>query len=450
MDHETLLIVDDDEGIRSQLALAFSAELNCLQAGTADDALEIIRRDKPDVVALDITLSPYEGAKDGLSLLTDILAIDPTTKVIMVTGDTDTSSALSAISRGAFDYYQKPIKLEELRIVVSRALYIQKLERENHRLSEELARTSPGPELSGDSLPMQEVFRMIRTVAPSDYAVLITGESGTGKELAAHAIHDASPRSSGTFVTINCSAIPDKLLESELFGHEKGAFTDAVSQKRGKFELAAGGTLFLDEVGDLPTQLQVKLLRFLQDRKVERLGSTKTIEIDTRVISATNRPLDELVGSGDFREDLFYRISVINIHMPPLRQRIDDILLLAKTFLRVAAREQNRTALNLSSKAEAALLRYSWPGNVRELENKIRRAVLLSSGKSVEVLDLGLAIAAGEEPDLATARDVAEKQAIVDALTRSRGTVSKAAKALGVSRTTLYGLLRKHGIHQEQ
>jgi len=450
MDGETLLIVDDDEGIRTQLALAFSGELNCLLAGTADEALELVRLEKPDVVALDITLSPYEGAVDGLSLLTDILAVDSTTKVIMVTGDTDTSSALSAISRGAFDYYQKPIKLDELRVIVSRALYIQKLERENLRLAEALAHASPSPELLGDSSPMREVFRMIRTVAPSDYSVLITGESGTGKELAAHAIHFASPRAAGPFIPINCSAIPDKLLESELFGHEKGAFTDAVSQKRGKFELASEGTLFLDEVGELPIQLQVKLLRFLQDRKIERLGSTQTIEIDTRVISATNRSLEELVKTGEFREDLFYRISVINIHMPPLRQRIDDILFLANTFLKVTAYEQNRADLRLSSNAEAALLRYPWPGNVRELENKIRRAVLLSNGKSIKALDLGLDTAASEAPDLATARDAAEKIAIVDALTRNQGTVSKTAKALGVSRTTLYGLLRKHGIQQEQ
>lgn len=450
MDGETLLIVDDDEGIRSQLALAFSDELNCLLAGTADEALALVNLEKPDVVALDITLSPYEGAVDGLSLLTDILAVDSTTKVIMVTGDSDTSSALSAISRGAFDYYQKPIKLDELRVIVSRALYIQKLERENRRLAEALAHASPSPELLGDSLLMREVFRMIRTVAPSDYSVLITGESGTGKELAAHAIHNASPRAAGPFIPINCSAIPDKLLESELFGHEKGAFTDAGSQKRGKFELAEGGTLFLDEVGEIPTPLQVKLLRFLQDRKIERLGSTRTIEIDTRVISATNRSLDELVKTGEFREDLYYRISVINIHMPPLRKRIDDILILANTFLKVTATEQNRAGMRLSSKAEAALLRHPWPGNVRELENKIRRAVLLSNGKSVKALDLGLDTAASEATDLATARDAAEKSAIVEAMTRNQGIVSKTAKALGVSRTTLYGLLRKHDIQQEQ
>jgi two-component system NtrC family response regulator len=450
MDGDKLLIIDDDEGIRSQLALAFSDELICLQAGTAAEALQLFHREKPDVVALDITLSPYEGAVDGLSLLTDMLAAEPLTKVIMVTGDTDTRTALDAIDRGAFDYYQKPIELHELRVVVRRALYLQKLERENRRLADRLASAPAGPELWGESPPMQEVFRLIRTVAPSDYTVLITGESGTGKELCARAIHEASHRAGKPFIPINCGAIPEKLLESELFGHEKGAFTDAVAQKRGKFELAHQGTLLLDEVGELPTQLQVKLLRFLQDQKVERLGSTKLLEVDVRIISATNRSLEELVKAEQFREDLFYRVSVINIRMPPLRERGDDILLLARSFLRIAAGEQKRDRLKLSSPAEAALRGYAWPGNVRELENKIRRAALLAAGNSIRPADLGLDLAAVSGQDLGSVRDQAERQAIIQSLSRHRGNVTRTARELGVSRTTLYGLMRKHDIHQDR
>ncbi len=450
MESDKLLIIDDDEGIRTQLCLAFSKDLTCYSAGSADEALDVFRREKPQVVALDITLSPYEGAVDGLTLLTEILSIAPETKVIMVTGDTDTSTALQAIGRGAFDYYQKPIELDELRVVVQRALYLQKLERENKRLADELARQSPTSALLGGGAAMQEVFGLIRTVAPSDYAVLLTGESGTGKELAARAIHEASPRVSGPFVPINCGAIPEKLLESELFGHEKGAFTDAVAQKRGKFEVANGGTLFLDEVGELPTPLQVKLLRFLQDQKIERLGSTRQVEINVRVISATNRDLEECVKEGSFREDLFYRISVINIHMPPLRDRGDDILLLAHTFVQTVAREQNREGISLSAQAESALRRFRWPGNVRELENRIRRAVLLSSGQVIRPADLGLDDKTAPAQALSDIRDEAEKQAIVDTLARHQGNVTRAARELGVSRTTLYGLLRKHQVEQDR
>ena len=450
MESDKLLIIDDDEGIRTQLCLAFSKDLTCYSAGGADEALDVFRREKPQVVALDITLSPYEGAVDGLTLLTEILSIAPETKVIMVTGDTDTSTALQAIGRGAFDYYQKPIELDELRVVVQRALYLQKLERENKRLADELARQSPSSAMLGEGAAMQEVFGLIRTVAPSDYAVLLTGESGTGKELAARAIHEASPRVSGPFVPINCGAIPEKLLESELFGHEKGAFTDAVAQKRGKFEVANGGTLFLDEVGELPTPLQVKLLRFLQDQKIERLGSTRQVEINVRVISATNRDLEECVKEGSFREDLFYRISVINIHMPPLRDRGDDILLLAHTFVQTVAREQNREGISLSVQAESALRRFRWPGNVRELENRIRRAVLLSSGQVIRPADLGLDDKTAPAQALSDIRDEAEKQAIVDTLARHQGNVTRAARELGVSRTTLYGLLRKHQVEQDR
>jgi two-component system NtrC family response regulator len=450
MDSEKLLIVDDDEGIRTQLALAFRDEIKCLQAGTAEEAMDVFSKEKPNVVALDITLSPYEGATDGLDLLTDILAAEPMTKVIMVTGDTDTATALQAVQFGAFDYYQKPINLDELRVVVRRALYLQKLESENRRLADQLAHQSPSGEMWGESSVMQEVFGMIRTVAASDYAVLISGESGTGKELTARAIHRQSQRADGPFVPINCGAIPEKLLESELFGHERGAFTDAVAQKRGKFELAHGGTLFLDEVGELPTALQVKILRFLQDQKVERLGGTKPVEVSVRIICATNRSLDRDVKSGRFREDLYYRISVININMPPLRERGEDILLLARAFLRVAGRQQGRDNLAISSRAENALRRYPWPGNVRELENKIRRAVLLCRGASIGATDLGLESASGATADLASVRDHAEKHAILQAMTRHGGNVTRAARDLGVSRTTLYDLMRKHDIKHDK
>ena len=450
MTPDKLLIIDDDEGIRSQLALAFSDELGCLAAGTAAEALAVFARERPAVVLLDITLSPFEGAADGLDVLSDILAAAPGTKVIMVTGDTHIKTALEAIARGACDYYQKPIKLEDLRVVVRRALHLHKLESENRRLADELAKVSPSPELWGESPAMQEVFRLIRTVSPSDYAVLITGESGTGKELAARAIHHQSPRKDGPFVAINCGAIPEKLLESELFGHERGAFTDAVAQKRGKFELANGGTLFLDEVGELPTPLQVKLLRFLQDQKIDRLGGTRPIEVNVRIISATNQSLEDLVKTGQFREDLFYRVSVININLPPLRERGDDIILLAQAFLRIAAREQKREPLTMSPRAETAVRRYRWPGNVRELENKIRRAALLARSNSVGPADLGLEESARAAKDLGAARDEAEQRAILQSLAGHEGNVTRAARELGVSRTTLYGLMRKHGIQSEK
>jgi two-component system NtrC family response regulator len=456
MSADKLLIIDDDEGIRAQLALAFSEDFTCVSAGSAQEALEVFARERPSIVLLDITLSPYEGATDGLDVLSDLLATEPGTKVIMVTGDTHTRTALEAIARGACDYYQKPINLDELRVVVRRAAHLQKLETENRRLARELAQVSPSPELWGDSPPMKEVFRLIHTVAPSDYTVLVTGESGTGKELAARAIHLQSPRRDGPFVVINCGAIPEKLLESELFGHERGAFTDAVAQKRGKFELADQGTLFLDEVGEIPTALQVKLLRFLQDQLVERLGGTSPIAVNVRIISATNRPLGKLVKEGYFREDLFYRISVINITLPPLRERGDDILLLARAFLSSAAALQNRPRLTLSPLALEAIRRYKWPGNVRELENRIRRAALLAGAESVGPADLGFGARAETEDegddllDLAAIRDEAERRAIMQSLARHDGNVSRVARRLGVSRTTLYGLMRKHGIETDR
>jgi two-component system NtrC family response regulator len=350
------------------------------------------------------------------------------------------------------DFYQKPINLEELRTIIRRALYIQKLERENRSIHDLLGQKYALGTILGDSPPMREVFRLIETVANTDYTVLITGSSGTGKELAARAIHDKSNRRSRPFVAINCGAIPEELLETELFGHEKGAFTGAQFKKDGKFEVANRGTVFLDEIGDLSGKLQVKLLRFLQDHIIERVGSTKLIELDVRVLAATNSNLETAVADRRFREDLFYRLSVINIHLPDLKDREDDRQLLAEYFLRLFGEENNKRRLSFSARANSAMLAHSWPGNVRELENRIKRAVILSHGPKIEPDDLGLKkadlAAGGETLDLNAARERVERETIAKAMALAGGNVSKAAKLLGTSRTTLYYLLDKVGLNK--
>ncbi len=447
-DH-TILIIDDDQGIREQLQWSLEPDYRVIAASSAAEAVELCSAESPDLVLLDITLSERESEPSGLDILPRLTANDPFRKIIMVTGSTDSRHPLDAVEQGVVDYYQKPIDLDELKTIVDRALYVQRLERENREYREQLARKTRVEDIIGDSQAMHEVFHLIETVAATDYMVLITGSSGTGKELVARAIHEKSDRRERPFVPINCGAIPEELLESELFGHEKGAFTGAQFRKEGKFEVANEGTIFLDEIGDLSGKLQVKLLRFLQDHTIERVGSTKMIELNVRVLAATNTDLEASVADRSFREDLFYRLSVINIRLPDVKDRGDDIRLLAEYFLSRFAEENKKKRLSYSAAAYQALMTHDWPGNVREMENRIKRAVILSKGPKIEPHDLGLdAVAAdGKLPDLnlAAARERIERDTVARAMAITGGNVSKAAKLLGTSRTTLYYLLDKTG-----
>lgn len=450
MNKDKILIVDDEEGIRTQLLWALRSEYEVWQADSASPAISITKSESPNLVLLDLALSSSQAEPDGLELLSMLLEIDPFLKVIMVTAHDERTNALKAILRGAHDFYAKPVNVDELKIIVKRALYVQKLERENRELSEELQRLHKFEEIVGSSEKMEQVYKTVLRVAPTDATVLVVGESGTGKELVARAIHRLSSRSSKPFVTINCGAIPPNLLESELFGHEKGAFTDAYIQRKGKFETAEGGTIFLDEIGELPLPLQVKILRFLQEREIERVGGRESISVDARVIAATNKSLLDEVKQKSFREDLYYRLSVITLNLPPLRERGQDILLLARSFLNRFSAEHNKRKLAFSAGAEKALLDYPWPGNVRELENKVRRAVILSLGNRISPYDLGLEQAAsGKKLTLQQVREQAESKHIQEALARHQGNVSSAAKDLGVSRTTLYDILEKYKIKKE-
>jgi two-component system NtrC family response regulator len=445
-----ILIVDDEEGIRSQICWALADQYDVLQAHDAPTALEIVKAKKPDLATVDIALSSVGEDTHGIDLLVKILEVQPDTKIIMVTGNEDKDTALQAIDAGACDYFQKPVELDELKIIIRRALYMQQLEAENRNLQSKLAKKRVYHEIIGSSRKMVEVFKKIETIANSDYTVLITGESGTGKELVAKAVHSQSPRSGSPFTTINCGAIPETLLESELFGHEKGAFTDAVAQKKGKFENANSGTVFLDEIGELSLMLQVKLLRFLQEQTIERVGGGQPIKLDVRILAATNRNLAEEVKGKRFREDLYYRLSVINIELPPLRDRGDDVILLAEHFLEIFSAESNRAGCSFDRTAIAGMRVHDWPGNVRELENRIKRAVILSEDRKIGAADLGLD--SGEQSarkTLAEVREAVETAHINQALLRHNWNVSRAASDLGVSRTTLYDLLDKYGIKRQ-
>lgn len=448
---EKILIVDDEEGIRTQLSWALQDEYEILLASNAEEALEVTRKERPDLIALDIALSTYEHEKDGLDILEDLLQIDPFLKVIMITGHGEKENALRAISSGASDFYTKPINLEELKIIIKRALHIQGLERQNRELTQKLEEKK-FEEIIGASSKMIEVFKTIKKIATPDVTVLITGDSGTGKEMVAKAVHRQSLRKDNPFVTINCGAIPETLLESELFGHEKGAFTDAYAQKKGKFEYANGGTVFLDEIGELPLSLQVKLLRFLQDHQIERIGGKEPISLDLRIIAATNKPLEKEVQTENFREDLYYRLSVINIHLPPLKDRGDDVIILANAMLNIFSKEYNKTNLSYSHRSILKLKEYNWPGNVRELENKVKRAVIMCQSKRITPTDLGFSPSDElKKPfSLQAIREKAEKEAIIDALNTNDWNVSNAAKYINVSRTTLYGLIEKYKLKKEE
>ncbi|RKY30931.1 MAG: PEP-CTERM-box response regulator transcription factor [Candidatus Omnitrophota bacterium] len=447
-----ILVVDDDIGILKQLKWALEDEYQVILASSKEQALTLLHQEKPLLVALDVNLdSSNLWDKEGINILDEIKAADPLIKVIMITGNDAKDIALEAIRKGAFDYYTKPIDVEELKIILKRASYIQNLEKENLRLSQELENRIKFEDMIGDSLQMREIFRLIRRIAPSDATVLISGESGTGKELVARAIHSLSPRKNYPFVVINCGAIPETLLESELFGHEKGAFTDAYTQKKGKLEVADKGTVFLDEIGEMSLSLQVKILRFLQEKVIERVGSNTPIELDVRIIAATNQELKERIKEGKFREDLYYRLSVININLPPLRERGEDILLLANYFLNKYKKEAGGERIKgFTKQAKELMLNYSWPGNVREMENRVRRAVILTENSLIGPFELGFS---REELDkdlgkfsLKEIRKNIETKLIKEALEEARGNVSLAAKMLGITRPTLYDLMKKYNI----
>src|SRR5262245_22588614 len=445
MSREKILIVDDEESIRSQLKWGLADEYEVVTAATAEEARRMLREERPRVVTLDITLSRAGGAEEGMVLLDEIVELYPLTRVVMVTGNESRENALNSIRRGAVDWYPKPIQLEELKGILRRAFYVQRIE------EEQAAGMPPGRkryhQLIGESEAMQKVFSLVQRVAPTDATVLVLGENGTGKELVAHAIHNASRRREGPFVPINCGAIPDALLESELFGHERGAFTDAYRTREGKFEIAHGGTIVLDEIAELPVHLQVKLLRFLQDHVIERVGGRDPIKVDVRVVAATNRDLKAAIAGGSFREDLFYRLSVVSIQMPPLRVRGDDSRILAEYFLEFYARHHKRRLKGFTQSALRAIQAHPWPGNVRELENRVQRSVILAQDAYLRPEDLELGDAVEASPrTLQDARDEAERRLLVDSLTRNAGNISRAAREIAISRPTLHDLLRKHGI----
>ena len=442
-----LLIVEDDPGLLNQLKWCFEG-YDVYTAENRDEAIAELRRHEPTVILQDLGLPPKpEGVEEGLATLAETLKLAPHTKVIVVTGNGDQENALTAVAQGAYDFYEKPVDTDTLKLLVDRAFNISELETENRRLQCKI-NESPLDGIVAASEGMLAVCRMIEKVAPTDVTTLLLGESGTGKELLARALHRLSPRVDQSFVAINCAAIPENLLESELFGHEKGSFTGAHKQSIGKIELANGGTLFLDEIGDMPLALQAKMLRFLQERVIERVGGRKEIPVDVRVVCATNQNPQDLIKEGLFREDLYYRVSEITINIPPYRDREEGRLILARTFLIKYAKLQKRAINGYSNDAIQAIEAYAWPGNVRELENKIKGAVIMADGKMVTAKDLGLD-GGDEEAESLNLREVrqrAESKAIRVALTKSYGNISKAAETLGITRPTLYDLLNKYGV----
>ena len=444
---QPLLLVDDDAGLLRQLRWAFS-DHKVFPAGSRQEAIDFVKREPIPVAIVDLGLPPDpDGASEGLATLTQILAIAPATKVVIATGNETREHALRAIALGAYDFYQKPIDIDVLQLIVSRAERMFDLEDENRRLAE-VAQTSPVDGIIASSPEMLRVLRNLEKMAPTDVTVLLLGESGTGKELLAQAVHKMSHRSGGPFVPINCAAIPETLLESELFGYEKGAFTGALRQNIGRIESADHGTLFLDEIGDVPMPMQVKLLRFLQDQIVERVGGRKPVQVDVRIVCATNQDLDRMMAEGRFREDLYYRLNEVTVRVPPLRERLGDTVVLASFFLRRFALEYGRPVRGFASAALSAIKDYPWPGNVRELENRVKRAVVMADTALLSSSDLGFS-AQGEEPQslgIRAARARAEREVLQLALAQAGSNLSKAAKLLGISRPTLYDLMQQHQI----
>jgi len=445
-----LLVVEDDAGLQRQLKWAFE-DFEVLCASDRASAIDMLRHETPDVVTLDLGLPPDpDGVSEGFAALDEIMRIKPDTKVVIASGHGAQQSALDAIGHGAYDFYRKPVDIDELALIVRRAFHVHALERENARLAAKAGDDNRvlGAMITADP-GMVKIARTIERVANTNVSVMLLGASGTGKELLARGVHDRSARRRGQFVAINCAAIPENLLESELFGHERGAFTGAVKTTIGKIEQADGGTLFLDEVGDIPQPLQVKLLRFLQERVIERVGGRKPIPVDTRIVSATHQNLDQMIVEERFREDLYYRLAEIVVTIPPLAERPGDAGLLAKHFLARFAAEMNPAVKGFAPDALAMLDAWHWPGNVRELENRVKRAVIMADGRLVKAEDLDFDAAADGDQEflnLKSAREQADRKAIRHALARTEGNISGAAKLLGISRPTLYDLLRQYDI----
>jgi len=451
MDNPKLLIVEDDEDLRTQMKWALVQDYEVFLANDRPNALEILRSERPAVVTLDLGLPPHpEGVEEGFLALADMLEQDSLAKVIIITGQGEKDNALKAIGQGAYDFFCKPIQIDELKVVLSRAFHLSRLEMENRELQQKVTGEA-FDKMLGTSPKMQEVFAAIRKVATTEVPVLITGESGTGKELVARAIHRESSKKDGPFVVINCGAIPENLLESELFGHEKGSFTGAHIQRKGRIEAAHGGTLFLDEIGELSLPLQVKLLRFLQEQRIERVGGREEIVVEARVLTATNMDLKQGISDGRFREDLYYRIEVVSIDLPPLRKREGDILLLANAFLRKYVAENKKKITGFTKQALREIEVYGWPGNIRELENRIKRAVIMAEGLRITPMDLELTSshAKYEGKSLKEARDAMERDLVKRAISRNKGNLTKAAEELGLSRPTLYEMMEKLGIGKE-
>lgn len=460
---EKVLVVDDNAVICSQLKWGLAEEYTVFTAGNVEEALALFDELLPRVVVLDLGLPPHENtAVEGFRCLGEMLARKPSTKIIMLTGNDERKNALMAIRLGAYDFYPKPPSLSELKIIISRAIHLANIEEQNRQLQRSIELTaSDAWGMIGQCSEMQKVFANIRKVASTNVPVFINGESGTGKELVARALHDASARKNGPFVAINCGAIPENLLESEFFGHEKGAFTGAHTTVQGKFQLAHNGTLFLDEIGELPVNLQVKLLRFLQDGVLQRVGGRESIAVDARPVCATNVDIMTAIREGRFREDLFYRIGVIVIDLPPLRERGEDILLLANYYLRLFSEEHNLRGKRFSASALSFLKNHTWPGNVRELRNRVQRAVIMCESKMIDAVDLGGEAEAVPPPEqssspatvltmkgrtLREAKDLVEFELLTSELEHQEGNIVKTAEVLGVSRPTLYGLLKKHNL----
>ena len=448
-----VLVIEDQEGLRTQLRWGLANQFEVVPVDTSAAAIQALKAGRFEAATLDLGLPPDpDGATEGLRLLEEFLAADPAMKVVVLTGNSDHENALRAVQLGAYDYYLKPVKLAELRLILERACNLSRLDREAFGDAESSAVPPGNNNILGDGPAMRRIFDTIRRVARTDVTVLISGESGTGKELAARAIHAKSPRCRRPFVAINCGAIPENLVESELFGHEKGSFTGAHAQRKGRLEMADGGTVFLDEIAELPPPVQVKLLRVLQERQLERVGGRELIPLDVRILAATNRDIKRETAEGRFREDLYYRLVVVTIAIPPLRERLEDLGLLAARFLERFSAEYKLRARAFSAEALAAMRTYTWPGNVRELENRIKRAIIMAEGRRITSADLDLPATGDLAPPmtLKDARNDAERRLLIEALQRYQGNISQAAKAIQISRPAFHELLAKHAIRAEE